>query len=191
MLMPRLLRALQTNSKGLHQSGSRQSHSTASDGSDKGFLSNYLSLWKKYPVPIWAGLTVIGFVQYRRIRHAHDEALKEALESGRLCADPSVKSWKVKAYNSLPLEALSRSVRPEKTRNLFGKEINLHQLLFTVWILEHSRVASLGAKAHSGKLLQTVWRKPQRGRVPRGHRLQFTQCALPKTIKTRSQTVGG
>jgi hypothetical protein len=72
-------------------------------------VKGYFELCRKYPVPIWAGLTVIGLVQYRRIRKNHDDAVKEAVEAGKISKTSStVTKWEIKAYNALPLEALSR-----------------------------------------------------------------------------------
>jgi hypothetical protein len=80
-----------------------------SSGEKSSAVKGYFELWRKYPVPIWAGLTVIGLVQYRRIRKNHDEAVKEAVEAGKISkTSTTVTKWEIKAYNSLPLEALSR-----------------------------------------------------------------------------------
>ena len=60
------------------------------------------------PAPIWAGLGIIGAFQYYRIRKRNEKEISLALEEGRLQKVDVNVSLKVRIYNSLPLESLSR-----------------------------------------------------------------------------------
>ena len=73
--------------------------------------SNSTSLVTKLrsnPTPIWTGLVIIGAFQYYRIRKRHEKEISLALEDGRLEKVEVNVSSKVRIYNSLPLEELSR-----------------------------------------------------------------------------------
>lgn len=72
--------------------------------------SDFVQKLKANQVPIWAGLSVIALFQLNRIRTAQNEALEELLKSGRLEKVSENNPLKVHAYNSLPLESVSRFV---------------------------------------------------------------------------------
>ena len=84
----------------------------------------FLNTWKQHPLPIWGGISVIGLVHYFRIRKEHDQETQIALAEGRLqkielnSSGDNEEPFKVKLYNSIPLDDLSRFVG-----NLSRKEL--------------------------------------------------------------------
>ena len=73
-------------------------------------VNSFIERWKQNTIPVWAGLSVIGIVQYLKIRKRHEDEINLALEEGRLQKVDVDVSFKVRLYNSVPLESLSRFV---------------------------------------------------------------------------------
>ena len=71
--------------------------------------SSYYETWKKYPLPFWAGISMIGVVHFINVQRKKNREIQEALESGKLVRIENEQSFKVKLYNSLPLESLSKA----------------------------------------------------------------------------------
>ena len=61
--------------------------------------SSFIEKFKQNQLPLWAGLSVIGFFQYRRIRSKHEQELNDALEQGKLIKIEEEVPWKVKRYS--------------------------------------------------------------------------------------------
>ena len=70
--------------------------------------SSYYQTWKKYPLPFWAGISMIGAIHFLNVQRKKNQEIQEALESGKLIRIQNDQSLKVKLYNSLPLESMSK-----------------------------------------------------------------------------------
>ena len=46
--------------------------------------STFIEKFKQNQLPLWAGLTVIGVLHYRRLRQKHEEEINDALKQGIL-----------------------------------------------------------------------------------------------------------
>ena len=95
----------------------------------------FLNTWKQHPLPIWGGISVIGFVHYFRIRREHEQETQIALAEGRikkneLNSGEKEEPFKVRLYNSIPLDDFSRFVG-----NLSRKELPkwTRTILFTLY----------------------------------------------------------
>ena len=71
------------------------------------FLSKYIEVWRKNPLPIWIGLLLISALQYRRISKKNKQPEPSYVEPVE--AQP-IALWLVQAYERLPLDFLSRIV---------------------------------------------------------------------------------
>ena len=69
-------------------------------------INKYLHIWRKNPLPIWVGLILIAGLQFRRLKKGVENK-EEPLISEQVEAKP-VSSWVVHAYESLPLDFISR-----------------------------------------------------------------------------------
>ena len=58
--------------------------------------SSFIQKLRENQLPLWAGLSVIGFFHYRRIRKRHDQEISDALEQGKLTKIEENVPWKVK-----------------------------------------------------------------------------------------------
>ena len=70
--------------------------------------SSYYQAWKKNPLPFWAGISMIGAIHFINVQRKKNQEIQEALESGKLIRIENDQSLKVKLYNSLPLESMSK-----------------------------------------------------------------------------------
>jgi hypothetical protein len=70
----------------------------------EGILARYLRVARQHPLPLWAGLALVGGLQLRRI-------LKER-------AGPDHETVSVRAYKALPLRSLSRWFARQSEREL-------------------------------------------------------------------------
>ena len=70
--------------------------------------STFIEKFKQNQLPLWAGLTVIGVLHYRRLRQKHEEEISDALKQGKLEKNQEDIPWKIHLYNSLPLNQLSQ-----------------------------------------------------------------------------------
>ncbi len=75
-------------------------------------LRKYLRYARRYPVPLWAGFSVLGSLQvirvYRRSKDDSAEIASGRVDENGLGTFPGADGLAVRAYKALPLNTLSR-----------------------------------------------------------------------------------